>query len=98
MGMALSFVSGRVIDTDRLSDLRELYEGGLAGGLPPTIDHTYLLRGEAGSVAIVTVWKDRRDLDAMLLSGEEPFARRLIREAGGGPAAQFFDIVAQGEG
>jgi hypothetical protein len=28
------------------------------------------------------VWQRRADLDAMLASGEEPFARRLIRSAG----------------
>jgi hypothetical protein len=29
----------------------------------------------------------------MLASGEEPFARRLIREAGGTPDVQIYDIV-----
>ena len=47
-----------------------------------------------GTVAIVSVWRDRADLDAMLKSGEEPFARRLIREADAEPRAEFFDIRA----
>jgi hypothetical protein len=29
-------------------------------------------------------------------SGEEPFARRLLREAGGDPEASFFDVASEG--
>lgn len=29
----------------------------------------------------------------MVATGEEPFARRLIREAGGEPTAEFFDVL-----
>ncbi len=41
----------------------------------------------------LSVWHRRADLEAMLASGEEPFARRLIRGAGGTPDVRIYDIV-----
>jgi len=34
----------------------------------------------------------------MVASSEEPLARRLIREAGGVPRAEFFNVVAASGG
>jgi hypothetical protein len=96
MAMALSFVRGSVAP-DRLDEVVAPYRSMIAGNLPPTIAATYIQTDAAGTVAIATVWRDRADLDAMLASGEEPFARRLIREVGGEPRAEFFDIVATSE-
>jgi hypothetical protein len=93
MAMALSFVRGNVAP-DRLDEVAGPYRSAIAAGLPSTIAATYLLADAAGTVAIATIWRDRADLDAMAASGEEPFARRLIRQAGGDPRAEFFDIVA----
>lgn len=91
--MVLSIVRGR-IDPGRLADLRLKYEAAIAAALPPALVTTYLLSEPGGEVAIATVWRDRAALDEMLASGEEPLARRLIREAGGEPRAQFFDVLA----
>jgi hypothetical protein len=89
----MSIVRAR-IDPGRVDLIRMPYEAALAAGLPPAIVETSLLADESGDVAIATVWRDRATLDAMLATGEEPFARRLLREAGGEPRAEFFDILA----
>src|SRR5688572_4676280 len=92
----LSFVSARV-SADRRDEVIRPYSEAIAGGLPPAIRQTFLLVGEDETMAIATVWSSREDLDAMLASGEEPFARRLLREAGGNPKAKFFDIQVEGQ-
>jgi hypothetical protein len=51
--------------------------------------------GDDGTMAVATVWERREDLDAMRASGEEPLARRILREAGGAPDAAFFEIVGE---
>jgi hypothetical protein len=91
--MALSFVRG-TISPDRLEEIAAPYRAAIARGLPSTMAATYLLSDASGTVAIATIWHDRADLDAMVASGEEPFARRLIRQAGGDPQAEFFDVMA----
>jgi hypothetical protein len=63
--------------------------------LPPVIRETFLLAADDGTVAIATVWTSREALDAVRLGPEEPFARRVLREAGGDPEARFFEIVAE---
>ena len=93
MGMVLSLVRGTVAG-ERLHEVTDPYRAALGGDPPPAIAATYLLTGIDGSVAIATFWHDRADLDAMIATGEEPFARRLIREAGGAPTAEFFDVAA----
>jgi heme-degrading monooxygenase HmoA len=91
----LSFVSAR-ISPERRDDVVRPYTETVASGLPPGIRQTLLLLGEDDTVAIATVWRSREDLDAMRATGEEPFARRVLREAGGEPEAVFFDIAAEG--
>lgn len=88
----LSLVTARIAP-DRREDVVGAYRLALDGGLPPPIRQTFLLLGEDETVAIATVWRSREGLDAMLASGEEPLARRLLREAGGDPAASFFEIA-----
>jgi len=61
---------------------------------PPAIVWTELLTTATGSVAIVTTWRDREALEEMLASGQEPLARRLVREAGGEPTVEIFDLSA----
>jgi hypothetical protein len=91
--MAMSLVRGAVA-ADRVDEVANPYRAAISAGLPATITATYLLTVAAGGVVIATIWRDRADLDAMVASGDEPFARRLIREAGGDPSAEFFDVVA----
>jgi hypothetical protein len=92
----LSLVTAR-ISPERQAEVITPYRETISGGLPPAIRHTLLLVGDDDTVAIATVWKSREDLDAMLASGEEPFARRVLREAGGDPTVKFFDIAAEAE-
>lgn len=91
----LSFVSASIAP-DRRDEVVRPYSEVVGGGLPPEIRQTFLLAGEDGTMAIATVWRGREDLDAVLASGQEPLARRLLREAGGEPEARFFDILAEG--
>jgi hypothetical protein len=91
----LSFVSASVAP-DRRDDVIRPYSEAVAHGLPTGLRQTFLLVGEDETMAIATVWNSREDLDAMLASGEEPLARRLLREAGGEPQATFFDIRVEG--
>jgi hypothetical protein len=91
---ALSVVSAEIA-AERQADVVDRYRAMTESNLPPAIRETFLLVGDDGTVAIVTVWNTREDLDAVRGGPEEPFARRVLREAGGDPKAQFFDVVAE---
>lgn len=91
MGAVITVVSA-TLDEARIDGVVEAYESGLSGEKPAAILATYLAR-ESDVVSVVTVWRDRAALDAMIASGE-PFARRLLREAGGEPEAHFLDVLA----
>jgi hypothetical protein len=88
----LSFVRG-VVPAAAVGDVVERYRAGLADERPEGLEASWLLRGADGTVAVATLWRDPAALDALRASGEEPFARRLIREAGGSPSAEFFDVL-----
>lgn len=90
----ITFVTGRVPD-DRVGELEQAYRELLAEGLPPTLEDSFLLRTEDGRVGIASLWHRRADLDAMLASGEEPPARRLIRTHGGVPEATFWEPIVR---
>jgi heme-degrading monooxygenase HmoA len=90
----LSLVSA-TIAPDRRDEVVEPYRSAIAGGLPPGARQTFLLAGDHGSMAIATVWESWEALEEVRSSGEEPLARRLLREAGGEPEARFFEIVAE---
>lgn len=93
MGAVVTWVSGRVA-ADRQQEVTGAYAAGIAAGLPPDIDQTMLIR-DGDELSIVTVWPRREDLEATLASDEEPFARRLIRQAGGTPSVRIFELVAR---
>lgn len=92
MARVLSLVRGTV-EPGAVEQIRTRYRAGVSGARPPGLEATWLLRAADGAVAIATLWQDRSALDAMVATGEEPFARRLIREAGGEPTAEFFDVL-----
>ncbi|MES2208976.1 MAG: hypothetical protein V4515_02180 [Chloroflexota bacterium] len=91
MDAVVTLVMGRV-SPDAQMALIEHYREALGQGLPPDISQTMLIR-DGDEIGILSVWPRREDLAAMLAGGEEPFARRLIREAGGTPSARVFDFV-----
>jgi hypothetical protein len=88
----MSIVRG-VVPLASIDELASNYRQA-AASRPDTIITTSLLVGDQGTVAIATVWRDRAALETMRDSGEEPLARRLIREAGGQPVAEFFEVRA----
>jgi hypothetical protein len=90
----LSLVSARIAP-ERQAQVAETYRETIDADLPPVIRETFLLAADDGTVAIATIWKSREALDAVRLAPEEPFARRVLREAGGDPQAQFFEIIAE---
>jgi hypothetical protein len=91
---AVSLVSARIAP-ERQAEVVETYREAVEGGLPPLIRETFLLVADDGTVAVATIWNSREALEAVRLGPEEPFARRLLREAGGEPEARFFDVVAE---
>jgi heme-degrading monooxygenase HmoA len=90
----LSLVTAN-ISPRRLAEVTTPYREVAGAELPPGIRQTFLLIGDDDTVAIATVWNSREDLDSMLASGQEPFARRVLREAGGDPVVRFFDVAAE---
>jgi hypothetical protein len=86
-----------VIPPEKVDEVIDRYGEALRRELPPGLAETFLLSEPGGRMTVLTVWRGRADLEAMLDSGEEPFARRLIREAGGTPEVGIYDIVLRGE-
>ena len=93
VGEVVTWVSGRV-EEDRLPEIERHFSAAIEGGLPPGISQTMLIR-DGDEVSIVTTWHSREDLAAMQASGQEPLARRLIREAGGTPILRVFDVAVR---
>lgn len=91
----LSLVSAKIAP-ERQIEVTEPYRETVAAGLPPGIRQTFLLVGDDGTLAIATLWESREALDAMRSAGEEPFARRVLREAGGEPELRVYDVASEG--
>ncbi len=94
MSAVVTIVTGR-ISADRVHEVADPYREALKDGLPPDLEETFLLQGDGGQLAILSVWHRREDLDAMLASGEEPFARRLVRAAGGMPEVSIYEVLVR---
>ncbi|MGH2489739.1 MAG: hypothetical protein ACRDFR_09015 [Candidatus Limnocylindria bacterium] len=94
MAEVVTLVTGR-IPAERVDEVTDPYRQALKDGPPPTLEETFLLRHEGEEIGILSVWRRCIDLDDMLASGEEPFARRLIREAGGTPEVKIYEIVSR---
>lgn len=80
---------------ERVEEVADPYGERLKHGPPPELEETFLLKGDTGQLAILSVSNRRADRDAMLASGEEPFARRLIRRPCGYPEVMIHEIVAR---
>ena len=87
----VSLVSARVA-SERREEMRRQFAETVGLGLPAAIRQTFLLEDE-DEMAIATAWRSREDLDTVRAAPEEPFARRVLREAGGEPVARFFDVT-----
>ena len=94
MASIVTMVTGRIAP-ERIQEVADPYREALQGGPPPDLEETFLLQGDAGQLAILSVWHRREDLEAMLASGEEPFARRLIPAAGGTPEVTIYEVLVR---
>ena len=91
MPEVVSMVSARIAP-ERVTDVIERFGAALRAGMPER-QHVSLLRGDGGLMRVVTVWRSREHLDRYLASGEKPFARRLLEDAGGEPIAEILEPV-----
>jgi len=91
MANVVTMVSARIAP-DRADEVTGPFSEAVRAGLPER-RQTSLLRRDDDRWCIVTVWRSRHDLDAYLASVDEPFARRLFRNAGGTPEVEVFEVV-----
>jgi len=91
MSSVVSVVRARIAP-ERAAEVTGPFSEAVRSGMPER-RQTSLLRGAGDVWQIVTVWRSRADLAAYLASVEEPFARRLLRLAGGTPEVEVFDVV-----
>jgi hypothetical protein len=94
MARVVTFVTGRVPPAQRAKVIRE-YEEAVRDGPPASIELTLLLEDDA-ELAVLSIWRSPDALEQMRASGEEPFARRLLREAGATPSVRVLGVVAEG--
>ena len=95
MAKVITLVTGD-IPPDRLEALEVAYRDLVQGGLGSALEDTFLIKTSGDRTAILTLWHRRGELDAVLASGEEPPARRLIRTHGGDPQVTIWDVVIRG--
>ena len=95
MAEVITLVTGD-IPPNRVEALEEAYRELVRGGLGPALEDTFLVKATGDRVGIITVWHRRADLDALLSSGEEPPARRLIRTHGGEPEVMIWEVAVRG--
>jgi len=91
MVSVVSMVSAR-IPPERAPEVIARFSVAVRAGMPER-RHTSLLRREDDEWRIVTFWRSREDLDAYLASVDEPFAKQLLREAGGTPEVKVFEVM-----
>jgi 3-dehydroquinate synthase class II len=93
MADVVTWVSAQIA-ADRHDEVSGPLSAAIEAGLPSSIEQTMLVR-DRDELGIITIWSRREDLDAMIASGEEPLARRLLRSAGGTPVVRVLDVVAR---
>ena len=83
------------VEPDRAQALQSAYEAAAAGGLPPGLLRTELVRDlrHAGRWRIQTWWTDRQALDAMRSAGT-PAGVLMFRAAGAEPELSVFEVLA----
>ena len=87
----VSMVSAR-IRPERTPEMIAQFGAAVRAGMPER-RQTTLLRGDDDRWSIITFWRSRHDFDTYLASVDQPFATRLLRQAGGTPEVTVFDVV-----
>ena len=80
------------IAPDRVADVVEGFGAAIRAGMPER-RQVSLLRGDGDLWRIVTVWRDRQDLNRYLSMTDRPFAVTLLEGAGGAPTVDVLELV-----
>jgi hypothetical protein len=80
------------IAPERVPDVIAGFGAAIRTGMPER-RHTSLLRGDGDLLRIVTVWRNREDLERYLSTTERPFAVGLLADAGGAPVVEVLELV-----
>jgi hypothetical protein len=91
MAGVVTMVSARIAP-DRVPEVTGPFSEAVRAGMPER-RQTSLLRGDGDLWQVVTLWRSRADLESYLASVDEPFAHRLLRQAGGTPEVTVFEVV-----
>jgi hypothetical protein len=80
------------IPPERVSEVIAGFGAAVRAGMPER-RHTSLLKDDAGIMRIITVWRNRADLDHYLASTERPFARTLLERSGGTVNVDVLELI-----
>ena len=91
MSEVVTMVSAHIAP-ERVPDVIAGFGAAVRAGMPER-RHTSLLRGEGDLLRIVTVWRNRQDLERYLSTTDRPFAVSLLEDAGGTPVVEVLELV-----
>ena len=91
MSEVVTMVSAHIAP-ERVADVIADFGAAVRAGMPER-RHTSLLRGDGDLLRIVTVWRNRQDLERYLSTTDRPFAVRLLEDAGGTPVVEVLELV-----
>jgi len=96
--MVMTVLEGRV-PPEKVGVLRESFRTMGIGQLPPHLKESFLVQrvDDPEVWRIMTVWKNKEDLEAYRKSGETPTGVLIFRKAGAEPTLRVFSIAEHGQ-
>ena len=91
MPEVMTMVSAHIAP-ERVDDVISQFGAAVRTGMPER-RHVSLLRGNGDLIRIVTVWRNRDDLERYLTTADRPFAVTLLKNAGGEPVVDVLEVV-----
>jgi quinol monooxygenase YgiN len=91
MPEVMTMVSAHIAP-ERVDDVISQFGAAVRTGMPEH-RHVSLLRGNGNLIRIVTVWRNRDDLERYLTTTDRPFAVTLLKNAGGEPVVDVLEVV-----